>query len=61
MLSKLCSYILQAGNSPTQIDYAARAAKADRISRIAFPAVFILFMIVFYSVCLLSPDPVVTK
>lgn len=51
----------EGANSTTRIDYAARAAKADHISRIAFPAVFILFMIVFYCVCLLSPDPVVSK
>ena len=55
----MADLVLQASTS--NIDYAARAARADMISRIAFPAVFILFMIVFYCVCLLSPDPVVTK
>lgn len=40
-----------------QTDYAARAKRADKISRLAFPVVFIVFMLIFFCVCLLAPDP----
>lgn len=44
-------------DSEDMVDYAARASRADKISRLAFPGIFILFMIVFFCVCLLAPDP----